>query len=87
MKNLDTKTPRVYATRALIEEVEKGLFEMYRDVMIEEAKGQPEKHGKRIHITFMRECTKDEEADATTSRPDGTVILLRKLPRADEIEE
>jgi predicted RNA-binding protein with PUA domain len=69
-----------------LKEVEPGYFELYRDVMIEE-NGVAEKYGKPIHISFLREATKDEEADLTTSRPDGTVLLLRKLPRGDEIEQ
>jgi len=77
MKNLNTKTPRVFATKALVKEIEKGVFELYRDVVIEEA-GTREKHGKEIHISFLREATKDEQPDLTTSRPDGTVLLLKR---------
>lgn len=85
-KQEEANKPRVYATRALLKEIEPGLFELYRDVMIEED-GIAEKYGKPIHISFLRECAKDEEADLTTSKPDGAVLLLRKLPRGDEIEQ
>ena len=78
--------PRVFATKALLKEIEKGVFELYRDVVIEE-NGVREKHGKEIHISFLRECTKDEEADLTSSRPDGSVLLLKRIPRGDEIEK
>lgn len=80
-----SKLPRTFATKALLKEIEKGVFELYRDVVIEE-NGVREKHGESIHISFLREATKDEEPDLTSSRPDGSVLLLKRIKEPDEAE-
>ncbi len=77
--------PRTFMSPAYFEEAD-GLFFMYRDVLIET--NQPdgeggffrEKMGKRIGPMFRcRPARFDERAQFTTSRPDGTVVLLVEI--------
>ena len=80
--------PRSFMSPAYIEEVDTGVFAMYRDIMIEtdqygeDGKRLREKFGKRIGpVMMLREATKEEEPDFTTSRPDGSVLLLVKIDK------
>lgn len=85
-KNKEIVVPRTFMTPAYFEELEKGLFGLFRDVTVEtDQRGEDgqflrEKWGKRIGPVFKcREAAKDEDPDFTTSRADGTVLLLKKI--------
>lgn len=70
---------RVFMTQAYVREVEPGLFEMYRDMEVEE-NGKREKFGKSIGpIMVLRQAQKDEKIDFITSTPNGTVIELHRI--------
>lgn len=80
--------PRTFMSPAYVEEIrgDPGFYAMYRDVLVET--DQPdgeggflrEKFGKRIGpVMILREARRGEEADFTTSRPDGTVLLLHRV--------
>lgn len=78
--------PRTFMSPAYFEESETGLFEMFRDVLIET--DQPdgvggffrEKMGKRIGPLFRcREAGPDEREEFWTSRPDGTRVRLVRV--------
>ncbi len=78
--------PRSFMTPAYIEEADPGTFVMFRDILIEtderDENGERlrEKFGKRIGpIAVLREAAADEQPDFTTSRPDGTVLLLKRI--------
>ena len=78
--------PRTFMSPAYFEEAEKGVFVMYRDVLVEtderdfDGTRLREKLGKRIGPMFRcRLAEIGERADFTTSRPDGTVLMLVKL--------
>jgi hypothetical protein len=90
----DLKVPRTFMTPAYFEEVDTNTFGLYRDIVAEngefEADGTPirEKWGKRIGPIFLcRIASKDEEPDYTTSRPDGTVLLLKKIANPNKESE
>lgn len=85
--NKDIDVPRTFMTPAYFEEIENGTFAMFRDITVETNEkgedGKPlrEKWGKRIGPIFLcKEAGKGEEPDFTTSRADGNVLLLIKLP-------
>ena len=78
--------PRTWMSRAYVEEVENGTFQMFRDVLVEtdqkDFDGAPlrEKMGKRIGPMFtFRVAQEGERADFMTNRPDGTVLMLVKI--------
>jgi hypothetical protein len=74
-----TDRPRVFMTPSYVREIEPGLYEMYRDVEIEED-GKREKFGKSIGpIMVLRPARKGERVDAVTSSPDGQVIELHRI--------
>lgn len=82
----DPKLPRVFASPAYLSEPEPGLFRLRRDVLVEtdgppDAEGNRprEKMGKAIELGEFRIAQLGERADFTTSRPDGTVLLLVRL--------
>jgi hypothetical protein len=73
-------------SRAYVEEVEPGRFAMFRDVLIETDQYDVdgtllrEKLGKRIGpMMILREARSEEAIDFTTSRPDGTVLMLHRV--------
>jgi hypothetical protein len=74
--------PRTFMTPAYIREVEPGLYEMYRDVEIEE-NGKREKFGKSIGpIMVLRPMTnqeKGEKPDFISSAPDGSLLELKRI--------
>jgi len=85
-KSKEIVVPRTFMTPAYFEELEKGLFGLFRDVTVEtDQRGEDgqflrEKWGKRIGPVYTcREATQDEDPDFTTSRADGTVLLLKKI--------
>lgn len=90
----DVKVPRTFMTPAYLEEVDTGTFGLFRDIVAEngefEDDGTPirEKWGKRIGPIFLyRVATQDEEPELTTSRPDGTVLLLKKIANPNKENE
>lgn len=57
----DTKIPRTFASAAYLQEVEKGTFQLFRDLYVME-NGEKEKIGKPIPVGFpLREVEKGEE--------------------------
>lgn len=71
--------PRTFMTPAYIREVENGLYEMWRDVEIEE-NGKREKFGRSIGpIMVLRPAAKGEKVDFISSRPDGEVLELHSI--------
>jgi len=86
MNKKDIVVPRTFMTPAYFEEIEKGVYGLFRDVTVEtDQKGEDgnflrEKWGKRIGPVYTcRVATQEEEPDFTTSLPDGTVLLLKKI--------
>ncbi len=87
--------PRTFMSPAYFEEREPGIFEMYRDILLEtdlpDGAGGffREKVGKRIGPMFVcRPIREGEEPDFTTSLPDGRRILLKKVDqKREELEE
>jgi len=79
--------PRTFMTPAYIKQVEPGLYEMWRDVVIEE-NGQREKFGKSIGpIMVLRPARKDERVDFISSTPDGKILELHAISmRKPELE-
>ena len=83
----DTKDlPRTFMTPAYLEEIDTGTYGLFRDIMIEtDEKGEDgqflrEKFGKRIGPVFiLRRALDSEQPDMTTSLPDGTVLMLKKI--------
>ena len=78
--------PRTWMSKAYVEEVEHGTYQMFRDILIEtdqkDIDGEPlrEKFGKRIGPMFtFREATPEEREDFITSRPDGSIVRLVKI--------
>lgn len=70
---------RTFMSPAYILEVEKGLYEMYRDIEVEE-NGKREKFGKKVGpIMVLRRKQKGEQADFTTVDPRGDVIELKRI--------
>ena len=85
------KLPRTFMSPAYLEEPEGGYFLMYRDITVETDEYSEtgerlrEKLGKRIGpIGRFRIAREGEQVDFTTSRPDGTVLLLTKVPNLGE---
>lgn len=83
VEEIKKQVPKSFMSPAYVEEKEPGIYAMYRDILIET--DQPdgvggfmrEKLGKRIGPMYVfRVCRKGEEPDFTTSKSDGTVILL-----------
>lgn len=71
--------PRTFMTPAYIKQVEPDLYEMWRDIEIEE-NGKREKFGKSIGpIMVLRPAMKDEREDYITSTPGGEVIRLKRI--------
>jgi len=82
----EVKVPRTFMTPAYFEQVEPGIYGMFRDVTVEtDQRGEDgqflrEKWGKRIGpIYTCRVAGKDEDPDFTTSLSDGTVLLFKKI--------
>lgn len=80
------EVPRTFMSPAFVEESSPGEFLMFREVLIEtdqlDSQGKPirEKFGKRIGpMMRLTEAQKGESIDFTTSRPDGTVLLLHRV--------
>lgn len=78
--------PRTFMSPAYVEEVEAGMFQMFRDILVEtdeydsDGSRLREKLGKRIGPMFtFRLAQIGEKADFMTSRPDGTVLMLVRI--------
>lgn len=70
---------RTFMTPAYVREVDRGLYEMYRDIVVEE-NGNREKFGKSIGpIMVLRPAQKGERVDFITSTPDGQVMELHRI--------
>ena len=88
-RNVNIKDlPRSFMSPAYVEEIDTGVFAMYRDIMIEtnqvgeDGKRLREKFGKRIGpVMMLREATKTEDPDFTTSRSTGEVLMLKKIEK------
>ena len=78
-KKWDTKNlPKTFMGPAYVLEKEPGTYAMYRNVEIEE-NGVREKFGKPIGPLFLfRVAGEKENEDFITSKPDGTVIRLKR---------
>ena len=80
------EVPRTFMAPAHVEERADGVFEMFREILVETNEvgedGQflREKFGKRIGpMMRFSVAVEGESADFTTSRPDGTVLLLHRI--------
>jgi hypothetical protein len=82
------KIPPTFMTPAYIVQVEPDLFEMYRDIEVEE-NGKREKNGRKIGpIMVLRSAQKGEKVDFISSRPDGKVLELTRIDsRKPELED
>ena len=69
--------PRVFLTPAYVREAEPGLYEMWRDVEVEED-GKREKFGKSVGpIMVLREARQGESVDFITTRGERVLELHR----------
>jgi hypothetical protein len=81
---IEKDKPRTFMTPAYIREIEPGLYEMFRDVEIEE-NGKREKFGKSIGpIMVLRPMTLQEKnekqkPDFITSTPGGDILELKRI--------
>lgn len=74
-----TDKPRTFMTPAYVRQVDDNIYEMWRDIEIEE-NGKREKFGKSIGpIMVLRPARKGERVDFVTSTPDGQVIELHRI--------
>lgn len=77
--------PRTFMSPAYIRQIEDDLFEMYRDIEIEE-NGKREKFGKSIGpIMVLRRLRQGEKPDFISSSPDGSLLELKNIsgPKPD----
>jgi hypothetical protein len=78
-KKIMEKVPRTFMTPAYVREIEPGLYEMWRDVEVEE-NGRREKHGRSIGpIMILRPARRGERVDFITSTSTGEVIELHRI--------
>ena len=65
-------------TPAYVREVEPGLYEMWRDVEIEDEGGRREKFGRSVGpIMVLREARHGESVDFITTRGESVIELHR----------
>jgi hypothetical protein len=75
-KKNEVKVPRTFASQAYLRELDKGIFGLYRDVLVEDEKtGQREKAGKIGPISLLRPAKEGENVVLRTVHPQTQELL------------